>query len=85
MSIFYVLMFLWVSIIFLEKDLYVILDDRQEMVVNNANFFPLCFGVFMTPIPVDVIDRSEHWIIDDTSLKFNCDAASFIIDVDWIV
>ena len=40
--------------------------------------------VFLTPIS-DVTDRSEHWATDGSYVKVNCDAASFIIDVDWIV
>ena len=42
-------------------------------------------GVFVTPISVDITDGSEHWVTDGTYVKVNCDAASFMIDVNCIV
>ena len=47
--------------------------------------FVLVLAVFVTPIWVDVTDGSEHWATDGTYVKVNCDTASFMIDVDWIV
>ena len=41
--------------------------------------------VFVTPVSIDVIHKYEHWVTYGTYMKINRDAASFIIDVDWIV
>ena len=41
-------------------------------------------GVLIAPISVDISDSSERWVTNDTYVKVNCDATSFISEIGWI-
>ena len=41
-------------------------------------------GTFGAPVSDDLIDCTEHWATNSAYMKANCDATSFIIDLDWI-
>ena len=43
------------------------------------------FGVFVTPISIDVNDSTEYWAIYDTyNVKVNRDDTNFTTDIAWI-
>lgn len=80
MLLYYILMVLCVqlciSVVFLREIWYFGISVRYggryrkslSFRTKNCSYY----GIFVTPVSVDVIDSFEYWVIDDTNVKVNC-------------